>query len=158
MALKMKFDHTIRCAAQPENGTCVTHAFDLLSQSQRLVEALQDLSVKPGKCFIEWLLIGTRIDETERPEAGSLAFYFSESEWRHAAVMMKECRFQSKWGSYAIFDHRISEVPENYGNVVRFFKRPDPSDAAKLFFDFGCLQLGLAPLEIENLRGTVGMQ
>jgi hypothetical protein len=89
--------------------------------------------------------------------ANALALYFDQDLWKHAGIVNGRDRITSKWGTYAVFDHRLSEVPGNYGNDIRFFELLSPSDAARLLFEFACSELDLKPQEIDRLREVTGM-
>jgi hypothetical protein len=115
------------------------------------------LGVKPGCAFVTWLLEEERLVEIDRARANALALYFEEDPWKHAGVVSGKDRIVSKWGTYAVFDHRTSEVPGNYGNYVRFFERPDPAVAARLFFEFACRELDLTQKEIDRLCQVTGL-
>ncbi len=156
-ALKAEFSHTIRCIARPADGTCVTHAFGLLEEFRLLVAELESLGVKPGSAFITWLLEEGRLVEIDGVRPNALALYFEEGSWKHAGVVSGEDRIVSKWGTYGVFDHRLSQVPGNYGNEVRFFDLPNLAAAADLFFEFACGELDLKPEEIDRLREATGM-
>ena len=60
-------------------------------------------------------------------------------------------------GYDGVFDHRLSEVPGDYGNQVRFFELPSTVVAACLLFRFACSKLALNPQEIDRLREITGM-
>jgi len=122
-ALRQEFRHTIRCLERPAEGTCVTYALELLNRFRTLVVELQAEDVKPGRTFVEWLLRNGKVAELATPEPDSLALYFDVETWKHAAVVLPLGRARSEWGSYAIFEHRLSEVPADYGNIVRFFRK-----------------------------------
>lgn len=153
--LSQEFRHTIRCVDRPTEGTCVTHALELLGRFRPLVAQLQEAEVKPGRAFVEWLLRNEKQLVTPKPD--SLALYFDGETWKHAAVVLPDGRVRSEWGSYAVFEHRLSEVPADYGNAVRFFRRPCAEEAACLLFEFGCRELQLSPREVQLLRARTGV-
>jgi hypothetical protein len=53
----------------------------------------------------------------------------------HAGIALGAQRIRSKWGTYAAFEHGLSEVPADYGDLVRAYHLPSCSEAANLFFD-----------------------
>ena len=159
-ALKTAFLHTIRCVDRVEEGTCVTYACGLLEHRQ-LVYELEGLGIKAGRSFVEWLLDEGHFIEISTAKPGALALYFNAGTWKHAGVMKGKTRLRSKWGAYFAFDHRLSEVPSDYGTDVRFFELPRSNSVACHLFNFACDKLKLGTQqEIERLRkltGTLGL-
>ena len=95
--------------------------------------------------------------EIETARTNGLALYFDQGSWKHVGIMNDGDRVTSKWGTYGVFDHRLSEVPGDYGNQVRFFELPSTVVAACLLFRFACSKLALNPQEIDRLREITGM-
>jgi hypothetical protein len=155
--LKAKFSHTIKCVDRIEEGTCVTHALGLLDQHRRLVHELEGLDVRAGLDFIEWLLDESRMAELDKPKAGALALYFNEGSWKHAGVMRSKARLRSKWGTYFAFDHRLPEVPSDYGDEVHFFELPSSDDAARRLFEFACYELQVNDAGRKRLHDITGL-
>jgi hypothetical protein len=156
-ALRAEFPHTIRCIGQPVDGTCVPYAFGLLDGTPRLVAELEGLGVKAGGAFVQWLMDEEHLVEIETARTNGLALYFDQGSWKHVGIMNDGDRVTSKWGTYGVFDHRLSEVPGDYGNQVRFFELPSTVVAACLLFRFACSKLALKPQEIDRLREITGM-
>lgn len=158
-ALKQEIEHTISCVEcmGDDLRTCVTYALGILPDFRELVIQLGQDDVCPGRAFIEWLQANGSLIECDVPEPDSLALYFYDDEWRHAAVVISAERVRSKWGTYAVFEHGLSEVSADYGNTVRFYRRPTTMEAARLLFDFGCKELELLPEEVERLRRATGV-
>jgi hypothetical protein len=158
MALNKNFRHAIRCVDRPAEGTCLTYALGLLDQFRPLCAELQAYHIKPGREFVQWLLDNRHLGELRSVRPGALALHFDGRKWMHAGITLGTQRIRSKWGTYAAFEHELSEVPANYGDVVRIYRLPSCLDAANLFFQFGCLQLELShPVENDRLRQQTGM-
>lgn len=58
-------------------------------------------------------------------KAGDVALYFNEGAITHAAIVDDKQFLRSKWGGNEVHRHMLGEVPAQYGNQVRFFKKPD---------------------------------
>jgi hypothetical protein len=124
MALKGEFGHTIRCVDRPAEGTCLTYAFGLLDQFRPLCAEMEGFRLKPGSAFVQWLLDNRRLIELDTVRPGVLVLYFDDGRWMHAGVTLRRHRIRSKWGTYAAFEHAISEVPTNYGDLVGMYHLP----------------------------------
>ena len=75
--------------------------------------------------FVHWLLDHNQLTEIIQSEAreGDIALYFSEAgRFKHAGRMLGNGRIVSKWGIGNLYEHEVLEVPESYGNTVRFFR------------------------------------
>jgi hypothetical protein len=155
--LKSKFDHTIRCLERPGDGTCATYALDLLEAYRPLVKELQDFGIRPGSAFMRWLVVEDHLAEISAIRDEALVCYFQEGVWQHVGIAIAGGRVGSKWGTYAVFDHRLSEVPANYGDNIRFFVRPSARAAAGLLFEFACAEMDLNQIEADRLRAATGI-
>jgi hypothetical protein len=118
--------HTVKFVSKPRPGTCVAFAFGL-SNNPVYKTIAQDFGRKvfAGKRFVEWI-IRHRLQEIDPAKIGSLVLYFSGSDWRHIGTETGLHRVTSQWGTYPIYEHGLCEVPERYGDVVRFFDKPPP--------------------------------
>ena len=92
-------------------------------------------NVFAGLDFVEWALAG-RLRPIDDPQIGSLAMYFMGEKWRHVGLVYRSGRIISKWGTYPVYEHEISDIPASYGNRVRFYERPTHSDALALFLEY----------------------
>jgi hypothetical protein len=92
--------------------------------------------VYAGKDFMTWVIEGGFIQEMDTDQAGNLVCYFSGREWRHIGVLVNSERVLSKWGTYPLYEHGLAEVSEDYGDRVRFYRRPSSSQALARFIDF----------------------
>jgi hypothetical protein len=88
-------------------------------------------------CF-EWFIANQLLNEvTDRQAAdGDLAMYFSQGRWTHVGRLVGRQRAVSKWGVRLLYEHNLSEVPEQYGDVVRFFRDPGPDASIDLFVSY----------------------
>jgi hypothetical protein len=155
--LKSKFKHTIQCLERPGDGTCATYALNLLEAYRPLVKELQDFGIRPGSEFMRWLVDGDRLTEMPAIREDALVCYFREGAWQHVGIAIAGGRVGSKWGTYAVFEHRLSEVPANYGDDIRFFVRPSARASAGLLFEFACAEMDLNQIEADRLRAATGI-
>jgi hypothetical protein len=72
---------------------------------------------------------GGSFREIDTGQDGDLVCYFSGPEWRHVGVTAGSERVMSKWGTYPLYEHGLAEVSEEYGDRVRFYRRPSSSEA-----------------------------
>jgi hypothetical protein len=128
--------HTVKFVSKPRPGTCVAFAFGL-SNDPVYKTIAQDFGRKvfAGKRFVEWM-IRHRLQEIDPAKIGSLVLYFSGSDWRHIGTETGLHQVTSQWGTYPIYEHGRCEVPERYGDVVRFFDKPLPGQALADFLDY----------------------
>lgn len=156
-ALEAEFSHSIRYICQHENGdgTCLTFALGLLDHCFNLCDVLQQERIYPAAEFISWLLDSQKLREITSSQVDSLALYFDEETWTHAGVVQRADRIISKWGTYGVYEHHLSEVPTNYGLLVRFFLMPSPDEICQKFFEYGCVKLELKPIEADRLKSLI---
>ncbi len=155
--LKSQFKHTIRSLERPEDGTCATYALNLLEAYRPLVRELQYFGIRPGSEFIRWLIDGDRLSQILAIREDALVCYFREGAWQHVGIAIAGGRINSKWGTYAVFDHKLSEVPTDYGDDIRFFVRPSARESAGLLFEFARSKMGLNRIEADRLRVAIGI-
>jgi len=155
--LKSEFRHTIRCLDRPSDGTCVTYALGLFETYRPLVAEIQQCGIRPGCHFMRWLIEGDRSEEISTIREDALVCYFNAGAWQHVGIAGPGGRVRSKWGTYAVFDHRLSEVSADYGDDIRFFDRPSAREAAGLLFEFACEEMDLKQVEADRLREATGI-
>jgi len=85
-----------------------------------------------GSDFMQWLIDRNSLVERGEATTGCLVCYF-ESRWKHVGVCTVGARVTSKWGTYPLYEHELAEVPDLYGDCVRFFERPSRTEALSLF-------------------------
>ena len=142
------YPHTIKYRSLEEEGTCATLAFGLTGNAvYRFVAKGYARKIFAGRAFIQWLL-KNHLREIDRPIRGCLALYFSGKEWQHIRVVSAPGRIVSQWGTYPVYDHPVLEVPARYGDVVRYFEKPDSAGALRLFLEFA-KTWGLSDSEID---------
>lgn len=120
--------------------TCVMHALGFSGQERYVaVATLPGYNVYAGKEFVEWLIAGGHLTEVAVTQArvGSIVMYFDNGgEFTHVGLMASHGRVESKWGTVALYEHDLLEVPLNYGSMVRYFENLPYEQAIELFYDF----------------------
>jgi hypothetical protein len=131
--------HTIRVVADPpdlsENYNCVAHALGL-----RLVEEYRDCFKRNRRSqahpmFFTWLVEQGKLEPVEEAEWAIIA-YFVNDKCAHAGLMLAGGRVVSKWGIGHLFEHGKDEVPLNYGDDIRFYRKPAPNESWKWICEF----------------------
>jgi hypothetical protein len=148
-ALKERLPHTIQYVNGDHVATCASYAFRLSEDSvYRAVARGSEPNIFAGLKFVEWALAG-RLRPIDDPQIGSLAMYFMGEKWRHVGLVYRSGRIISKWGTYPVYEHEISDIPASYGNRVRFYERPAPPDALALFLEYARF-VGMADADIAS--------
>lgn len=125
--------HTIAFVEYGE-GTCGTYALKLWTDPRYRAIAAQ-LDLFAGKDFFGWLI--GRLDELQQPAPGCLAVYFNIERPEHVGIVLEEVgRVRSKWGAMPVYEHGILEVPDDYGDEVKFYRLPDHAGMIALFVDY----------------------
>jgi hypothetical protein len=91
-----------------------------------------------GPAFFEWLLENHMLHEIKEADAqdADLIMYFDNGQWRHVGLCKRDGRVESKWGLGLLYEHGPWEVPNNYGNEIRFFRSIPPDEAIELFLKY----------------------
>ena len=102
------------------------HVFDFVEKPEYAAIATHGLGkIYAAGAFAHWLLdtgVLTEIPQTDARE-GDLVFYFGgEGRFKHAGLYRGRGQVVSKWGIGHLYQHGLFEVPESYGNNVRFFR------------------------------------
>ena len=66
---------------------------------------------------------------------GGLVVYFCGDVPKHIGVIHGG-RVVSKWGKSPIYDHGLHEVPANYGDKVRYYRKPPEQSITTRFIAF----------------------
>jgi hypothetical protein len=117
--------------------TCFVHAFGFTEMPQYVSIAQIGFNyVYASPDFAHWLCDQGRLVEVTGSDLvpNDLALYTStDGRFRHAAIFFGSDRFQSKWGLGYLFEHRLFEVPDSYGNSARFFRGLPYAQAIRSF-------------------------
>ena len=141
-AISKEFSNTIRPLKSrfPEKGyTCGMYVFDLSEDEDYIdIAGLGLPDVYAGRAFFEWLLAGRLLEEIDEHSAhdDDLIMYFENGQWRHVGLWRLNDRVESKWGLGLLYNHGRWEVPEHYGDQVRFFRSISPEAAIEHFIRY----------------------
>ena len=134
-ALRGRTNHSITFIEHRDRDTCATYTLDLSERAEYETVVWLD-NIFAGRDFIEWL-VRSKLTRMSLPRPGALILYFSGEEWRHIGEMVDTDRVRSKWGEgFPVYEHGIWEVPEAYGDTVRYFEPVTGSDALAWFLEF----------------------
>lgn len=142
-ALSRECPNSVRIVDSPHpirRYTCLMHALDFTEKPEYVAIASRGFAVVyAGPRFAHWLLDRSLLEELPGAEAreGDLVFYFNgEGRFKHAGVRTGSGRVVSKWGTGHLYEHDTFEVPESYGETVRYFRKPSYEDALEHFVSF----------------------
>jgi hypothetical protein len=119
--------------------TCGMHALGFEQSEEYADIASYGLGlVMAGPDCFEWFIANQLLNEvTDRQAAdGDLVMYFRNGCWTHVGRVAGRARAVSKWGVGLLYEHNLSEVPEQYGDTVRFFRNPGSDASLDLFVSF----------------------
>jgi len=119
--------------------TCLMHVFDFAERPEYIAIADYGLGrVYAGADFAHWLIENGRLEEipSDKAQACDLVMYFREGIFRHVGLVQLEGRVLSKWGTGHFYDHATLEVPESYGNEVRYYNAVSYESAFHIFTEF----------------------
>lgn len=119
--------------------TCLMHVFHFTEKPEYIDIADYRLGrVYAGAEFAHWLIENERLTEVSQAEAqnGDLIVYFREGRFKHIGLWQPNGRVLSKWGIGNLYDHELFEIPESYGNDVKFYRRLSYEDAYDLLTQF----------------------
>jgi hypothetical protein len=146
--------HTVKFLSGAQPGTCIAFVFGLSNNPVYQAIALDfDGEVFAGRRFVEWMM-RNGLKELEQTAAGSLVLYFSSSDWRHIGTVDTSDRVVSQWGTFAVYEHGFFEVPQGYGDTVRFFDKPAPEQSFSDFLDYARSE-GVSDRDIEAIIAEV---
>ena len=156
-ALRDSTRHTIKRAVDPElkdprEVNCFMHALGLANSTEALVAfAMGHGHPSPDAEFMNFLLRshGSRKSGFD----GDLVVYWAAGVPTHAGRVRGD-RVISKWGGGHLWEHRLFEVPVEYGSEPQFYQAVSPELARGRFRAFAQERLGRE--EFEELFGTRG--
>jgi hypothetical protein len=144
--LETIYRHSIRFDGMHHYETCVPYALALTDDPTYEGVRHAHRSIFAGADFMAWM-IERHLDELHMPQPGCLVCYFSGDRWKHVGLMLPGQRVRSKWGVMPRYEHGIDEVPDTYGDDVRFYARPTSATAKVRFSEFAIAQ-GLTDRDI----------
>jgi hypothetical protein len=112
------------------------HAFGLEGNPE--YEAVARTGVFAGTEFFGWLIASGHLVEIgdDATSRNDLVMYFNSGRPIHVGRVISAGRIISKWGLGLLWEHALNEVPEQYGEEVRFFRSIEPDIALKHLLSF----------------------
>lgn len=92
--------------------------------------------VHAGTRFVRFLVDRGFLVEQPSPERGLLIAYLEERRFRHIGKLTDRGRVQFKWGIGHLYEHALFEVPDSYGDALRFFCPVERDLVLEAFFEF----------------------
>lgn len=139
--------HEIRCpeANEANEYNCFEYAFELVDSQKyrRIAQTDADVGREiffAGTEFARFLIEGGAREEITEAELrpGDVVIYLDDNGAPKHAGKIAPCerRVKSKWGGGLFLEHGLSEVPESYGNTVKFYRRIPAAQAEQEFLEF----------------------
>jgi hypothetical protein len=119
--------------------TCLMHVLDFTEKPNYIaIATYPGINVFAGPEFAHWLVDKGYLTEVSEAQAaaGDLVMYFNEGNFKHIGILQEDARVVSKWGEGHLYEHALWEVPESYGESVRFFRPLAYDDAYEYFTQF----------------------
>ena len=129
--------------AQPYN--CFEYAFELVGSCRYRLIAEIDADLKldtylAGSEFARFLIKSGVLEEINKDEIRPdhvVVYLDSKATPQHAGkIVTLDGRIKSKWGGGLFLEHGLWEVPERYGNTVRFYRSIRAGQAEQTFLEF----------------------
>lgn len=123
--------------------TCLMHVFQFAEHPDYIAIARHGPGqVFAGADFAHWLITRGLLDPVcaEEAKAGDLVLYFCDGAFKHAGLLIDGGRVLSKWGTGQLYEHDLYEVPDNYGDEVRYFASLSCESAFEYFTWFAAEQ------------------
>ena len=119
-------------------SNCVMYAFDLrrsalfsaISDGEKIRRQYPSRSKVPDYCifadteFLDYCIDNRLISAISgrEPESGDLVVYSDTERCHHIGKKILHGRIRSKWGPLEVLEHKLSEVPDFFGNDVQYFE------------------------------------
>lgn len=140
--LTATYPNSIRVLPSPypvNRYTCLMHVLEFSEKPNYIaIATYPGINVFAGAEFAHWLLDKGYLTEVSEPvaSAGDLVMYFNGCAFKHVGILQGNARVVSKWGEGHLYEHALWEVPESYGDSVRFFRPLSYEDAYEYFTHF----------------------
>lgn len=94
-----------------------------------------------GTAFMNYLVDKNYLKEVTEGDAkeGDIVVYYNDNEIKHAGIFKSKNRVISKWGIGNLYEHSNYEVPSQYGDTIRYYKKLDKETALNYFVEFAKL-------------------
>lgn len=137
--LSVYFPHAIELIEEAKMGddnswryNCFMYAFDLRNKFIDFKYTIRDIF--PNSKFTRYLLINNFLLEINLQDTknGDYILYFEGTQIKHAGKV-NDCKIISKWGSGHRWSHALFEVPSDYGDETKFFRKISEDDIYSIF-------------------------
>lgn len=106
---------------EEENYNCFIHVLGLQSDARFLGNKGWDFTRNLGKVFDE-MIDSKVLEPLHAPKAGSLVVYRADdNSISHVGILETEKNVISKWSWGPLLRHEIFDVPDHYGNKVKYY-------------------------------------
>jgi hypothetical protein len=149
-AVKVLQGHNIRLESEavPDNPktfrfTCFQFALGLTDPPELIVQIATIYSdVFPNSEFVNYLVVNYLTEiALEEIQEGDIVIYYTGGTPTHAGLI-KNGLVVSKWGTAHLWQHNLFEVPQRYGNEVRFFRPITEEDSQLAFLRYAEMKTG----------------
>ena len=133
----------INSAAALHTYTCAMYAFNFICKADYVRIVLRHPDVFAGKSFMNWLLSNQLLKEKllDYLTDGDYVIYLdNERFFKHIGIWVGDGLVHSKWGTLGLYEHPLSEVPNQYGCNVLYFGRIAEGVALESFFQYAKTQ------------------
>jgi len=139
-SLRTVHPHTVKVLTEPDDDlryNCVLYAFEVERDSELidLVLACPE-EIHTNTDFVGYLIDKGDLVECKEPISGALVVYFHERRIQHIGRVISETRIASKWGVGELYEHDVFDVPERYGDDVRYFNGVGRDGVVERFVEF----------------------
>jgi hypothetical protein len=113
------------------------HVLGLYDQVAYVSAAVSgDGNVFANSTFVAYLIEHEVLCEKSDPDPGDIILYFREGSPAHAGIIVGEGRVVSKWGIGNLYEHNVYEVPEKYGQEIRYYQPVTVHTALEHFLEY----------------------
>jgi len=143
---KHKIDLIDRPPCWPNNYNCYEYCLSVHNNQKYIgTDGLKSklCSIGDNDIFINSEFIQYLIDKKIliKDTKGPIVIYFSDKKVKHGGIL-KNSHVVSKWGKGNLYEHGIFEIPEQYGNSWKTFKKVEESLVIKCFKDYADVRCG----------------
>jgi hypothetical protein len=126
--------HGIRLLPSPDDEplddyNCVMYALDIVGCFAEPCSPL-------GRYYADTAFLSALIDSGDLVPAkesdGTIVVWSADGTIKHVGIVVSPGRAASKWGRGHLYEHGLFEVPQSYGDGVKFFKRPSFDQASEM--------------------------
>ncbi len=110
---------------------CFIYAFDLRNKTAETKYITQDIFPNPKftRHLVDNFLTEISLNNAEND---NYIVYFENSHPKHAGKV-NNYKIVSKWGTAHRWSHALFEVPSDYGDEIKFFKKMSENDIYEIF-------------------------